>query len=74
MATKLLARFKARRLGGHTHIEVLIGRGVAIPEDKFSHLGLSGTLVMVNQDWKLFKELLEFIPNEFFIARISEEE
>lgn len=74
MAAKLLARFKARRLGGHTHIEVLIGRGEKIPEDKFSHLGLSGTLTLKNEDWKLLKELLEYIPSQFFLARISEEE
>lgn len=74
MQPKLLARLKARQLGGHTHIEVYIGRGQMIPEDKFSHLGLTGTLTLRSEDWKLLKELLEYIPSQFFMARITEEE
>lgn len=53
-----LMRVKYQQLGGHTHVTFFIGVGDRMVEERFSNLGNSGTLILRNEEWKLFKDIL----------------
>lgn len=52
---KFLMRLKYKQLGSHVHIDIFTGFGEAMPDARFSHLGLSGSLVMRADEWAAFK-------------------
>lgn len=51
----MVFKFRFETLGGHTHIRLFGGRSSGA-------LGGCGTLVMRNEEWTAFRQLLDRIP------------
>jgi hypothetical protein len=53
-----LMRVKAKRMGSHTHLLFFAGFGVMMVEERFSNLGCAGELVLRNEEWEEFKNII----------------